>query len=182
MALKMQQDDEDRKNEIVIEGLEDKIKKLETSLKEKDTLLHLAKGSLAGAQSRNEKLSKELEEARTLLEKNSDRFNHEFEALNARIKAEVEKNVKLSETVKILRDKCFSFATRCIARLKGIFHSVGAAFEEVALSAEDIRGALECVEKEVDVLDEVITGHGGFCALVVSRGTTATFMKAGKSH
>jgi hypothetical protein len=43
-----------QKNEIVIEGLEDNIKKLETSLKEKDNLLHLAKGSLAEAQSRNE--------------------------------------------------------------------------------------------------------------------------------
>jgi hypothetical protein len=30
-ALKMQQDVEDRKNEIIIEGLEDKIKKLEDS-------------------------------------------------------------------------------------------------------------------------------------------------------
>jgi hypothetical protein len=39
------------KNEIVIEGLEDKIKKLDTSLNEKDILLHLAKGSLAKAQS-----------------------------------------------------------------------------------------------------------------------------------
>jgi hypothetical protein len=67
-----------------------------------------------------------MEEARTLLEKNSTRFNLESEALNARIKAEVEKNVKLSETVKILRDKCFSFATQCIARLKGIFNSVRA--------------------------------------------------------
>ena len=67
-----------------------------------------------------------MEEARTLLEKNSARFNLESEALNARIKAEVEKNVKLSEIVKILRDKCFSFATQCIAWLKGIFNSVGA--------------------------------------------------------
>jgi hypothetical protein len=31
----MQQDVEDRKNEVIIEGLEDKIKKLEDSLKEK---------------------------------------------------------------------------------------------------------------------------------------------------
>jgi hypothetical protein len=31
----MQQDDKDRKNEIVIEGFEDKTKKLEDSLKEK---------------------------------------------------------------------------------------------------------------------------------------------------
>jgi hypothetical protein len=33
----MQQDVEDRKNKIVIEGFEDKIKKLEDSLKEKTT-------------------------------------------------------------------------------------------------------------------------------------------------
>ena len=31
----MQQDDEDRKNEIVVKGFEDKIKKLEDPLKEK---------------------------------------------------------------------------------------------------------------------------------------------------
>jgi hypothetical protein len=34
-ALKVQQDDEDRKNEIIVKGLEDRIKKLEDSLKEK---------------------------------------------------------------------------------------------------------------------------------------------------
>ena len=109
-------------------------------------------------------MSKELEEAQTLLERNSDRFNCESEARNTMIKAEVEKNIKLNETVKILRDKCFSFATQCIARLKGIFNSAGAVSKEVTLSVEDIPGALECVEKEVDVLDKVITGHGDFCA------------------
>jgi hypothetical protein len=62
-ALKMQQDDEDRKNDIVVKGFEDKIKKLEDSLKEKDDLLHLAEGSLAEAQDENKKLSKELKEA-----------------------------------------------------------------------------------------------------------------------
>jgi uncharacterized protein YydD (DUF2326 family) len=45
----MQQDDKDRKNEIVVEGFEDKIKKLEDSLKEKDSLRHSAEGSLAKA-------------------------------------------------------------------------------------------------------------------------------------
>jgi hypothetical protein len=178
----MQQDDEDRKNEIVIKGFEDKIKKLENCLKEKDSLLRLAEGSLAEAHSQNEKLSKELEEARTLLEKNSDRFNRESKALNARVEAEIEKNIKLSETAKILWDKCFGFATQCIAWLKAVFNSVRAKSEEVTLSAEDIPRALECVEKGVDTLDEVITGHSDFCALVASRGTTAAFMKAGCNH
>ena len=78
----MQQDDEDRKNEFVIEGLEKRINKLETSLKEKDSMLLSAKGSLGEARSQNEKLSKELKEARRLLKRNSDRFNRESEALN----------------------------------------------------------------------------------------------------
>jgi hypothetical protein len=45
----MQQDDEDRKNEVIVKGLEDTIKKLEDSLEEKDKLLCSAQGSLAEA-------------------------------------------------------------------------------------------------------------------------------------
>jgi hypothetical protein len=56
----MQKDDEDRKNEVIVNGLEDKIKKLEDSLKEKDELLRSAEGSLAEAQAQNKKLSEEL--------------------------------------------------------------------------------------------------------------------------
>jgi hypothetical protein len=72
--------------------------------------------------------------------------------------------------------------TQCTTRLKSIFNSVGATSEEASLVAKDIPGALECVEKEVGILDEVITGHGDFCALVASRGTAATFIKVGCNH
>jgi hypothetical protein len=102
------------------------------------------------------------------LERNLNHFNHESEALNVTIKVEVEKNLKLNEMIKTLQNKCFSFATQCIARLKGTFNSVGAVSKEVNLFAEDIPRALGCVEKEVDVLDEVITGDGDLCALVAS--------------
>jgi hypothetical protein len=178
----MQQDDEDRKNEIVVKGFEDKIKKLEDSLKEKDDLLHATEGSLAKAQAQNEKLRKELKETHILLGENSSRFKCETEALNMTIKVEAEKNLKLSEGLKTLKNKCFNFVTQCTARLKSIFNSVGAASKEASLSVEDIPGALECVKEEVDVLDEVITGHGDFCALVASRGTTVAFIKAGCNH
>jgi hypothetical protein len=50
----MQQDDKDRKHEFVIQGLEKRIDKFETSLKEKDSLLHSAEGSLAKVRSQNE--------------------------------------------------------------------------------------------------------------------------------
>jgi hypothetical protein len=51
----MQQDDEDRKNEFVISGLENKIEELKNSVKEKDALLSSAEGSLADARLQNEK-------------------------------------------------------------------------------------------------------------------------------
>jgi hypothetical protein len=99
-----------------------------------------------------------------------------------KIKVEAEKNLELSEALKALKNKCFNFAAQCTAQLKSIFNSVRAASEEASLSAEDIPEALECIEKEVDVLDEFITSDGDFCALVASRGTTAAFIKARCNH
>jgi phage-related tail fiber protein len=127
-------------------------------------------------------LGKELEDAQTLLEESSSRFNRESETLKMTLKVEDEKNMKLSEALRALKERCFSFARQCTDRLKSIFNSVGAAPEEASFSTEDIPGALECVEKEVDVLDEVITGHGDFCALVASRGTATAFIKTGCNH
>jgi septal ring factor EnvC (AmiA/AmiB activator) len=101
----MQQDDEDRNNKVIVKGLENKIKKLEDSLKEKDDLLHSGEGSLAKAQAQNKKLSKELTEAQTLLEENSSRFNRETEALNMTLKVEAEKNMRLSEALRTLKEK-----------------------------------------------------------------------------
>jgi hypothetical protein len=69
-----------------------------------------------------------------------------------------------------------------VHRLKGIFSLVGVSSEEIATSAEDIPKAFEHIENEVDALDEVITGHGDFCALLASRGTAAAFLKAGCTH
>jgi hypothetical protein len=69
-----------------------------------------------------------------------------------------------------------------VDQLKGIFSSVGASSEEIAPSAEDIPKTFEHIENEVDALDEVITRHGDFCALLASRGTTTAFLKAGCTH
>jgi peptidase E len=65
-----------------------------------------------------------------------------------------------------------------VQRLKGVFSSVGASFEDIAPSAEDISDTFKHIENEVDALDEVIVGHGDFFALLASRGTAAAFLKA----
>jgi predicted nuclease with TOPRIM domain len=121
-------------------------------LKEKDSLLHSTEGSLVEAQVQNEKLSKELKETQILLEENSSRFSRETEALNMRIKVEAEKNLKLSEALKALTNKCFNFTARCTARLKSIFNSVGAASEEASLSTKDIPEHLNALRKKLTSL------------------------------
>jgi predicted nuclease with TOPRIM domain len=181
-VLRMQQYLEDKKNEIIIEGLENRIKDFEASLEKKDFLLQATEGSLAELQAENVRLNKELVKAQTTLKEKSEHFEQVRKELQARSKAEAEKNSKLQETLRDLRNKCSEFATRYVDRLKGIFNSVGASSEEIAPSAEDIPKAFEHIENEVDALDEVITRHGDFCALLASRGTAAAFLKAGCTH
>jgi hypothetical protein len=52
---------------------------------------------------------------------------------------------------------------------------VGAICEKFSPSAEDLPEAFEHIEGEIDDLDEIIAGHGDFCALVASRGTAVAY-------
>jgi hypothetical protein len=106
-ALRMQQDLEDKKNEIIIEGLENKIKDYEVSLEKKDFLLHAMEGSLAKIQAENAKLSEELVQK-------SESFEQEKKYLQPKYEAEPDKNTKLQLSLKELRDKCLNFGNRCI--------------------------------------------------------------------
>jgi hypothetical protein len=181
-ALRMQQDLEDKKNEIIIEGLESKIKDYEASLEKKDFLLQATEGSLAEIQAENARLSEELLQSRTVLKEKSESFEQEKKGLQAKYEAEADKNTKLQKSLKDLRDTCLNFGSRCVQRLKGVFSSVGASFEDITLSSEDISNTFKHIENEVDALDEVIAGQGDLCALLASRGTAAAFLKAGCTH
>jgi outer membrane murein-binding lipoprotein Lpp len=172
-APKMQQDNEDRKNEIIIEGFGNKIKDLEASLEKKDFLLQAVEGSLVEAQSQNTKLSEELDNTQKNLNKKSEHFDQEIKELQAKAEAEAEKNTKRHESLKDLRNKCVDFATRCVNR---------ATTEEITTLVKDIPRAFKHIENEVEALDEVISGHGDFYALVASCGMGAAFMKAGCTH
>ena len=175
-ALRMQQDLEDKKNEIIIEGLVNKIKDYEASLEKKDFLLQATEGSLAEIQAENARLSEELIQSQAALKEKSKDFEQEKKELQAKYEAEAE-NTKLQKSLKDLRDTCLNFGSRCVQRLKKIFSSVGANSEDITPSAEDIPNTFEHNENEVDALDEVIAGHGEFCALLASRGTVATFLR-----
>jgi hypothetical protein len=88
----------------------------------------------------------------------------------------------LQKSLKELQNKCLEFSNRCVQRLKQVFNSVGAGYEKFSPSIEDLPGAFEHIEGEIDALDEIIAGHGDFCALVASRGTTVAFLKSGCTH
>jgi chromosome segregation ATPase len=174
-ALRMQQDLEDKKHEIIIEGLESKIKDHETALEKKDFLLQTMEGSLSEAQAEIARLNSEL-----LLK--SESFEQEKKNFDVKLAAEVEKSSNLQKSLKELQDKCLNFGNRCVQRLKQVFNSVGASSEKFEPSVEDLSSTFEHIEGEVDALDEVIAGHGDFCALLASRGTTVAFMKTGCTH
>jgi hypothetical protein len=125
-ALRMQQDLEDKKNEIIIEGLEKKIKDHEASLEKKDFLLQTMEGSLAEAQAKVARLNDEL------LRK-SENFEQEKKSFDTRLEAEVKKNSKMQESLKELRNICLNFGNRCVQRLRQVFNSVGASSKNLNL-------------------------------------------------
>jgi hypothetical protein len=174
-ALRMQQDLEDKKNEVIIEVLESKIKDHEAALKKKDFVLQSMEGSLAEAQAEITWLNSEL-----LLK--SENFEQENKNFDAKLEAEVEKSSNLQKSLKELQDKCLDFDNRCVQRLKQVFNSIGASSEKFEHSVEDLLGTFEHIEGEVNALDEVIAGNGDFCALLASRGTAVAFMKTGCTH
>jgi chromosome segregation ATPase len=174
-ALRMQHDLEDKKHEVIIEGLESKIKDQATSLQKKDFELQTVEGLLAEAEAKIAKLNKEL------LSK-SESFEQEKQKFDTKFEAEVEKCSNLQKSLKEFQDKCLEFSNRCVQRLKQVFNSVGASSEKFSPSIEDLTGTFEHIEGEVDALDEVIAGHDDFCALLASRGTAVAFMKSSCTH
>jgi hypothetical protein len=132
-------------------------------------------GSLAEAQAEITRLNSEL-----LLK--SENFEQAKKNFDAKLEAKVEKSSNLQKSLKELQDKCLDFGNRCVQRLKQVFNSVGASSEKFEPSVEDLSRTFEHIEGEVDALDEVIAGHGDFCALLASRGTAVAFMKIGCTH
>jgi hypothetical protein len=173
-ALRMQQDLEDKKNEVIIEGLECKIKD-QAALEKKDFVLQTMEGSLAEAQTEIARLNSEL-----LMK--SESFEQEKKNFDAKLEAEVEKSLNLQKSLKELQDKCLNFGNRCVQRLKQVFNSVGASSKKFEPSVEDLSSTFEHIEGEVDALDEVIARHSDFCTLLASRGTAVAFMKTGCTH
>jgi hypothetical protein len=56
------------------------------------------------------------------------------------------------------------------------------AAKNLLLRLKTCQVPFEHIEGEIDDLDEVIAGHGDFCALVASRGTAVAFLKSGCEH
>ena len=174
-ALKMQQDLEDKKHEVIIENLESKIKEQSATIEKKNFELQTTESLLAEAEAK-------VAELNTKLLCQSEQFEKEKQELNTKLEAEVQQNSDLKKLLASLQDKCLEFSNKCIHRLRKIFHSVGASSGKFTPSTEDLPKTFEHIKGEIDELDEVIAGHGDFCAWVASRGTAAAFLKAGCDH
>jgi chromosome segregation ATPase len=102
-ALKMQQDLEDKKHEVIIENLESKIKEQSTAIEKKDFELQTIEGLLAIAEAK-------ITELNTKLLSQSENFKEEKQKLNAKLEAEVQKSSDLKKSLTSLEDKCLEFS------------------------------------------------------------------------
>jgi hypothetical protein len=174
-ALRMQQDLEDKKHEVIIENLENKIKDQTAAFEKKEFELQTTEGLLAEAKAK-------ITELNTRLLYQLESFEQEKLKLNEKLEAEIQNGLVLKKSLIDLQNKCLKFSNQCVQRLKKVFYSVGASSEKFIPSAEDLPGAFEHIEGEIDDLDDVIARHSDFCALVASRGTAAAFLKSGCEH
>jgi hypothetical protein len=155
--------------------LESKIKEQSAVIEKKDFELQTTEGLLAEAEAK-------ITELNMKLLSQSENFDQEKQKLNTKLEAEVQKSSDLKKSLTSLQNKCLEFSSRFVQRLKQVFYFVGASSEKFTPSAEDLPGAFKHIEGEIDDLDEVIAGHGDFCALVASRGTAVAFLKSGCEH
>jgi chromosome segregation ATPase len=106
-ALKMQQDLEDKKHEVIIENLESKIKEQLATIEKKNFELQAAEGLLAEAEAK-------ITELNTKLLCQSEQFEQEKQELNGKLEAEVQENSVLKKLLASLQDKCLEFSNKCI--------------------------------------------------------------------
>jgi cell division septum initiation protein DivIVA len=97
----MQQDLVDNKNEIIIEGLEGKIKEHRATLEKKDFMLQTMEGLLAEAQAEIARLNSEL----CTKSKSFEQEKKDFDA-----KLEAAKSSNLQKSLRELQDKCLNFS------------------------------------------------------------------------
>jgi hypothetical protein len=96
-ALKMQQDLEDKKHEVIIENLESKIKEQSTAFEKKDFELQTTEGLLAAAEAK-------ITELNTKLLSQSENFEEEKQKLNAKFEVEVQNSSDLKKSLTNLQD------------------------------------------------------------------------------
>jgi chromosome segregation ATPase len=105
-ALKMQQDLEDKRHEVIIENLENKIKEQSAAIEKKDFELQTAEGLLADAEAK-------ITELNSNLLSQSENFEQEKLELDAKLEAEVQKSSELKESLTNLQNKSLQETDKC---------------------------------------------------------------------
>ena len=97
-GIKMQQDLEDKRHEVIIENLENKIKEQSTAIEKKYFELQTAEGLLVDAEAK-------ITELNSKLLSQSENFEQEKLKLDAKLEAEAQRNSEPKESLKNLQNK-----------------------------------------------------------------------------
>jgi chromosome segregation ATPase len=118
--LKLQQEAEDQKNQLVVSNLEKRVKELEKCLVEEDLKVKNAETNLAEAELRITDQAtricdqdKELEIAHSKLKEAKDHYKDEVRILKNKVEAKAKMSSKLSKALTSLWETCSSFVGKC---------------------------------------------------------------------
>ena len=147
--MKLQQEAEDQKNELVVSNLEKRVKELGDSLAEMDLMVKNAETNLVEADLRITDQAaricdqdEELEIAHSKLKEAKERYKDKVRILKNNVEAEAKKSSKLSEALTSLQETCSSFVEQSSARPREIFNSLGAVSRKRIILMKTFRGPL----------------------------------------
>jgi hypothetical protein len=118
-ALRMQQDLEDKKHEVIIENLENKIKDQTTAFEKKEFELQTTEGLLAEAEAK-------ITELNTKLLYQSEGFEQEKLKLNEKLEAEIQNGLVLKKIIDRSSEQMFEIQqSMCSTTEEGVLFSWG---------------------------------------------------------
>jgi hypothetical protein len=118
-ALRMQQDLEDKKHEVIMENLENKIKDQTTTFEKKEFELQTTEGLLAEAEAK-------ITELNTKLLYQSEGFEQETLKLNEKLEAEIQNGLVLKKIIDRPSEQMFEIQqSMCSTTEEGVLFSRG---------------------------------------------------------
>jgi hypothetical protein len=119
------------------------------------------------------------------LKKKLAKMNEDFEVVKANQEISEWTSSRLQNNVDELcesKERRYEKSLDCAKKLKDSFAKVGAYSSEQKFIRGDPEGVIQCIGKEDEAFEEILSDRGDFCAFAGARGVAAVLEKTGCEH